>query len=361
MKHKSLKYLKELAWLAFGVFAMAVTVTNNSVAAGGVRDGLNVCADTLIPSIFPFMMLAKFLILTDSLSFCQKLFARPFAFLFRLPPAAAPAVIISFLGGFPVGAALADELKKSGKIDGNQFRIMLSFCVCAGPAFIIEAVGVRLFGSIAAGLIIYASVILSGVVTGAVYCRLIHAKKPDITANVKRSRPAVSYCLVKATDDASYAMITVCAFVLLFSALDDIIFYCTGGNIIGRAATFVLEVTNGASLAAEYGGLPVSAAICSFSGVAVICQILSLIKNDVSTPKFFLCRIFSAAVTFAICTLLLKIFPSALPVFKNFDGAKSAVSRNSLILACSLMFMSVIFLLSLGKEPADRVDFTCDV
>ncbi|MFA9382095.1 MAG: hypothetical protein ACERKO_13650, partial [Acetanaerobacterium sp.] len=126
--------------LAAALLVIGVAVLyfcNAQAVSAGVRDGLLVCANTLIPSLFPFMILCAFIVnsrLSDYLS-------APFAFftarVLRLPAFTGSVFLLSLVGGYPVGARMIAQLYREGRISGHTASRMLLFCVNAGPAFLI--------------------------------------------------------------------------------------------------------------------------------------------------------------------------------------------------------------------------------
>ena len=118
----------------------------------GVQKGISVCLSLMIPSTF------LFLILTDVLSKSRAgaLLARPFFFLsklFRIRRCDTDIVVLSLIGGYPVGARILADRVKSGQIDKKSASRMLAFCVNSSPAFLYTGIGISLFHSAAVGCI----------------------------------------------------------------------------------------------------------------------------------------------------------------------------------------------------------------
>ena len=80
------------------------------VSAQAAQDAMLLCAQTLIPSLFPFFVLSSLLIAcgaSELLSALLSLLMRP---LFGLSGAGAAALALGLCGGYPVGARTAAEL-----------------------------------------------------------------------------------------------------------------------------------------------------------------------------------------------------------------------------------------------------------
>lgn len=77
------------------------------VSAQAAQDAMLLCAQTLIPSLFPFFVLSSLLIAcgaSELLSALLSLLMRP---LFGLSGAGAAALALGLCGGYPVGAVLS--------------------------------------------------------------------------------------------------------------------------------------------------------------------------------------------------------------------------------------------------------------
>ena len=84
----------------------------DSMAAA--RDGLTLCYNVIIPSLFPFFVLSALVVdlgLAGHLGRALEGIMRP---LFNVPGACAPALALGFVGGYPVGARTALQLYQKG-------------------------------------------------------------------------------------------------------------------------------------------------------------------------------------------------------------------------------------------------------
>ena len=87
-----------------------------AACAEGVHDGLSLAAGRALPALVPFFLASGLLVRTDFAETFGRLLARPLARLYRLPPAAASAVLLGLTGGYPVGAATAAALLEQGAL-----------------------------------------------------------------------------------------------------------------------------------------------------------------------------------------------------------------------------------------------------
>ena len=122
MKKKRLKTLQILL-SAFGAAAFGGGILIAPQAASqGVRDGLTLCGQVVIPSLFPFLALSSFLVQSGLAQRAGHLLEPITKLLFRLPGAAGSAILMSLIGGYPVGAAHAVLLRQFRPCLFNQRR-----------------------------------------------------------------------------------------------------------------------------------------------------------------------------------------------------------------------------------------------
>ena len=103
---------------------------------------LTLCAGTVIPALFPFMVVTGLLV---RLGFGQWLapdMAGLMASLFRLPGCAGSALLLGLVGGYPIGARTAAELYASGDLTRQEAERLLTFCNNSNPVFLISVLGV---------------------------------------------------------------------------------------------------------------------------------------------------------------------------------------------------------------------------
>ena len=95
------------------------------LSADGAREGLNLCALIVIPALFPFMALCAFISQSGLSARLGKLLSPVTRVLFHLEGNAGAAILMSWIGGYPVGARSADALYQQGQISLSDAQRML--------------------------------------------------------------------------------------------------------------------------------------------------------------------------------------------------------------------------------------------
>ena len=258
---------------ALGAAGMAILLLMQAeTAAQAVRDGIGLCVQSVIPALFPFFAVSSLLTDRRAALAAENVLGGLFRRLFRCGGAGCGAVLLGFIGGYPVGARTAAALVRQGSLSTGEGERLLTFCNNAGPAFAVGVAGVTVFGSARVGAYLYLIHITAALVTGLVLCR----GGGDPT---ERRRPAAAETpaqenfaarSLRAVEDAAAAMGRVCAFVVFFLVVLRLMERCTGS--LGAAAG-LLELTNGI-LRLEPGrrGFVLAAALLGWGGLSVHCQ-----------------------------------------------------------------------------------------
>ena len=180
--------------------ALGILLFPNDVR-NGAANGISFCLYTLVPSLFPFMVLSSFIIHSGISKFIGKLLQPVIQFLFYLPGSAGSVIIMSMIGGYPVGARGCISLLEQGAITQKQAHRMLYFCVNAGPAFIISVVGGTLLQNALIGLLLFFSQIAAMMVIGITLGIIARFKKEPCHTVISSERSSQSP-LVESTLDA---------------------------------------------------------------------------------------------------------------------------------------------------------------
>ncbi len=207
---------KSLSALTIGLCLLAALLMNAPEAVRACREGLLMCGRLLIPSLFPFFVVSGFLNRLGLPGLLGTLLGPFAARLFGVSGAGASALLIGLTGGYPAGAAYIAEMSKSGSISLQEGERLLGFCNNSGPAFIIGAVGIGVFGSVKTGLLLYSVHILAALLTGL----LFRWKHPCIeTQPLQLDSVDPALALTESVRQAISAMLSVCGFALCFTVL----------------------------------------------------------------------------------------------------------------------------------------------
>ncbi len=346
--------------------ALGILLFPNDVR-GGAASGVSYCLYTLIPSLFPFMALSSFTIHSGLSNTIGKLLRPVIRFLFYLPGGAGSVIIMSMVGGYPVGARGCMSLLEQGVVTKQQAQRMLYFCVNAGPAFIISVVGGALLQSPRLGLLLFFSQIFAMLFIGAalgIAARLRKESCNTVPAAEQRRCPSP---LVASALDACKGLMNMSAFVILFSALlsllraagiaQGICQLLLRLHIPAPAAASLLslltEITGGcADSAVLHTPIPLLAFGLGFGGFCVHFQIFAaVLKCGVSKIKFIAFRAAHGLIAALVTMAFMPLFPQpAAYVFHSTSQQVSGTLSYSWPAGAALVICCAIFLFSVGTE-----------
>ena len=163
--------LRGAAALFFPVFFGAVLLFFPDVSAAATREGVALCLQTVLPSLFPFFVLSSLLVQSDVPRLLSRAMAGVMYPLFGVSGAGASALILGLLGGYPVGARTVAELYGRGEIAREEAEQLLAFCNNSGPGFFLGVCGTAVFGSARAGAYLYLIHVGAALVTGVLLRR----------------------------------------------------------------------------------------------------------------------------------------------------------------------------------------------
>ncbi len=315
----------------------------------GVNEGLNICFHTIIPSLFPFITLSTYIVKSNILFPVYKLFSIPVRLLFKQPSYSVSAIFMSMIGGFPVGIKMANDLYMKGQITNEQAQRLSLFCMNAGPAFVITAVGTNMLNSTKAGIIIYSSLCISSLVSGIISSFI--TEKNNNIIKPKKEKPLQLSSLSASVTDAVQCIFGICAWVVLFSSITECIETLNLPEQVYICITSFSEVTKGCSLLTGKLPLPMVAGVIGFGGICVHCQVLEYIKNiGIKYRYFFITRILNGILSGIITYAILLFFPVEINVFSNSDKISSYSFSFSYSAFFVFMIMCVVMIFDIDRK-----------
>lgn len=252
---------------------MTVLVLFPQAAAAGAADGLRRCAASLLPALFPFFVLTRFCAALWQYAPGKGAEARMQRF-FGLSGACLPALILSFVGGYPVGVSAVCALYRSGQLSKQVAERCLTVCNNSGPAFFVAVIGTGVFGSVLAGLRLY------GIhVAAALLCARCFARPGVPQLRIRRlaqEKPGAARAFSDAITGACTASLQISATVVLFSVLLSLLRLVPG---TARLTPLIglLELTSGVvRLTASPGCFVLAAFYMGWGGLCVHLQAMAL-------------------------------------------------------------------------------------
>ena len=186
-------------------------------AVEGAKNALHTCAWVIIPCLFPFLTVSLLINRLGLPLWLGSKLQGPMSLLFGVSGTGAGVFILGILGGYPAGAAIIADLLERGDLEYEEAKKLLAFCNNSGPAFLIGAIGIGVFQSAAAGLLLYMVHILAAVITGLFLSGTEHP--PHKEDKVFIASANLSAALPEAMGKAVPQILQICGYVVFFGAV----------------------------------------------------------------------------------------------------------------------------------------------
>ena len=318
---RPLPSLGQIFFCLMTTFCFLLVLRNADAAVEYMGRGLTLCARTVIPSLFPFMVLSELLVSSGAGEALGRIFARPMRWLFGLSGAGASAVFLGSMCGSPVGARTAVALYDKNAISRAECEHLLTFSNNPSSAFLITAVGASLFGNRRLGMILYLTVLGSSFLIGFLlrfFFRQDHEdgrhRHPHFPSGLHVGGVST---FTGAVSNAAMSMLTVCAYVIFFSAITGTLFCFIEevGSIppgLAAASYGFFEMSGGISEAVALSNnetaVVLTAAIAGWSGLSVHCQIMALCGGrGLSFKPYLIAKALQGILCAAVMIVVLRV------------------------------------------------------
>ncbi|MBR3325132.1 MAG: sporulation integral membrane protein YlbJ [Clostridia bacterium] len=335
-------FKRNLISFSFVLFVFLLVAFSNSTFYA-TKNGLTLWANSVVPSLFPFLVAVELLNHTSVVYYLSVLLDKYMKPLFNLPGISAYPFIMGLLSGYPIGAKIVCDLYDNDFCTKEEAERMLSFTNNSGPLFIIGTVGISFYSNSTIGIILLITHVLAsitvGIVTG-IFSKsgnTIYRNKNlgNIHNSADISVSNLGEILGLAIINSIKNILVIGGFVTLFSVITTLLekTHCISivsntissiskldSSIVSSFISGIVEFTNGLSKLSSIHIKNISlifvlsAFIIGFGGISVSLQVLSIIsKHNLSIKKYLLGKLMQATLAGLYTFLILLI-----PIF-NFD------------------------------------------
>ena len=302
------------------------------------REGLMLCYNVIIPSLFPFFVLSALVVDLGLAGYIGRALEGLMRPLFNVPGACASAFVLGFVGGYPVGARTALNLYQKGMCTKTEAERLLSFCNNSGPAFILGVVGAGVFASSRVGVLLYLAHAAASICVG-LFFRFYRRGKKGREARVSPKFEAERFttAFTGAVKNSFLSTLNICAFVVFFTVVIRLLFLSGAlpalARLLGvllsplgftqewaeRLLTGAIELSSGVWTLSGAGGMAgrmsMAAFMLGWAGLSVHCQVLSFLGGSGLSVRTYIAGTFLHGGLAALFTaLLVRLFPLKEPV-----------------------------------------------
>ena len=301
--------------------------------SAAVQEGLKLCYNVIIPSLFPFFILSSLMISLGLAGYLGRLFEPVMRPLFRLPGSCAAVLALGFVGGYPIGARSALTLYENGGCTKTECERLLAFCNNSGPAFILGVVGAGVFADSRVGVLLCLIHGAASICVGLVF-RFYGGREKGSgrRGSLPISAQRFSAAFTGAVKGSVTSTLNLCAFVMCFTViirlcvLSGILPALAGllGRLLAplgfseawaqRLLTGLLELSSGVWSLTGEGSLQGKAAMAAFllgwAGISVHCQVLSFLgESGLNTGTYIGGKLLHGVFSALLTALLFRFLP----------------------------------------------------
>lgn len=314
--------------------AMLVIIFDTRTAIISAREGVLLCLQTLIPSLFPFFVLSG--VINSSLLGQNFRLLQPIGRICKIPKGSESLLILGLLAGYPIGAQLITQAYNEGKLSKGTALRMLGFCNNAGPAFIFGILS-PLFSRTRTLWILWSIHIISALITGCVL--------PSSKTKPTHITPSAGISFPESLQKAIKATAGVCGWVILFRV---VLGFCNRWFLWLLPASMqilisgLLELSNGCVLLHNISGegerFILAGTMLAFGGLCVGMQTIS-VTEGLGTGCYFPGKVLQTALTLLFSFLVQPV------LFR-----RSEVFIPPLYTLVGLLFFLLIFIFLLRRK-----------
>lgn len=275
----------------------------------GTCEGLILWAHTVLPTIFPFMVISQLLIESQAFQYITRLFGAFLKSFFHTSKEGSFAIIIGFLCGYPLGSKTIADLYYHHQIDRNEASYLLSFCNNCSPAFIISFLCSQILQN--QKLVLPTLLLLLGTPISMSFLFRFFWKTKSIFTNPSHKKPTIDlthHSFSKLLEDALFHSIQciemIGGYMIVFSII--ICMLSTKKALSYDPLHYILlpglEITNGISILNNANicftkKYPLLIFCASHGGMCSMAQTMSMIhKTDLSIYHYCIEKLATATV-----------------------------------------------------------------
>ncbi len=308
------KNIKNLLIIILLTVFLYLIIKNNLQIKINIIKTAKIFITQVFPSLFPMFILSSILINYGFVDLISFLLQKPFSLLFKINPHTSYIFIMSLLTGSPSNAKYSMDLLNKKYINLQEAKRILCFSYFTNPIFIINTT-FPIFHDIKIVLKIIISVYLANIFIGLLLRKFDQKNiiKPisfeetlvNINNKVKKFNDIFSEIIFKGIK----TMILIFSTMIIFSCISTIISCYITNDIIKTIISGLLEISNGLNNlkiinTSIFFKELISILFLSFSGICIIFQIKSIIKN-ISIKEFVISRFLHVLISTIIFIIII--------------------------------------------------------
>ncbi len=308
------------------VFLLVLLTKNTDMAADGIKKGLAVIENILLPTLFPLLVISELFVRFGLLTgtpllprFCQRLLG--------VSREGGISLALGWLLGAPMGALLATADLEAGRIEKSEHCRLVILSTTPSLGFLVGAVGGSIFGSQKLGVLLYgASLFTSLLLT---LCSRGVGKRKRQTQAIRQyeiKKPSLADAFTLSVKSGAKTFLQIAAFVLTFQVLTAYLAAMSAFFHLPAIAVTLFSgfleltagVTRASAMSSPENALLLIAFFAGFSGLSIILQALSVSGRHAPKLGLFLgVRLLHGVLTTVLVKILLTLTQATVKYAEN--------------------------------------------
>ncbi len=305
---------KKLLYGLGASFGMLILILDGKSALTGAVEGIRLCLQSVIPSLFPFIFLS--ILLTNAFLGSKLPFLSPLGKLCGIPEGTESILITGLLGGYPVGAQTVSTAYQAGQISRRDAQRMLYFCSNAGPAFLFGICG-SLFRDGWTAWILWAIHMLSALMVG-ILIPGCDTGPVCLSPTSKKMTPS------EALNSAVRIIAAICGWIVLFRILVAFLDRWILWLLPEAGKTLVIGILELANGCVSLSGIPddqlrflLCSGMLAFGGLCIVMQTASVI-GDLPLRPYLIGKLMQTVFSLVFAVVYLQNLAVPVLIFTIF-------------------------------------------
>lgn len=246
-------------------------ISNSNIIIDSVNVSINLFIKNLFVSLFPFFLLADFLINYNYIYYLSKIFKFKYSYV----------ILMCMLSGLPSNAKYISKLLENNQINKEDAEILMSVTFFPNPMFVVVSIGVLVFNNTFTGIVMLLNIYLSNII----FYLIKYKKLTKNNIKINNNQLSFSSLLKSSILNNMNTLIVILGTIVFFTTITNILFnYIEMPLVFESIITSIFEMTSGIkkisdlTISTNLKYMLISSSL-SLSGLSILAQASSMLSN----------------------------------------------------------------------------------
>lgn len=266
-----LNKLKKLFIFLTFTLLIFIFINNSNIIIDSVNVSINLFIKNLFVSLFPFFLLADFLINYNYVYYLSKIFKFKYSYV----------ILMCMLSGLPSNAKYISKLLENNQINKKDAEILMSVTFFPNPMFVVVSIGVLVFNNTFTGIVMLLNIYLSNII----FYLIKYKKLTKNNIKINNNQLSFSSLLKSSILNNMNTLIVILGTIVFFTTITNILFnYIEMPLVFESIITSIFEMTSGIkkisdlTISTNLKYMLISSSL-SLSGLSILAQASSMLSN----------------------------------------------------------------------------------